>query len=230
LKFVAVSLSLLFLLSPVMALAQSQEYQLIKTDRTESFAFPYSAANRDFDNPVVYNYDSPKGPSWILSIANSLEYAPDDNAKTVIRIEEPAPSEKFIEVAMYGGDAMKYWVAVNIPGTGYSRLYSNDVNGWSTESAISISHSASAGLSVTDGKRIVIDRFDTDGFTVGSVSVYGKDEATSPVNAQAGDIRFDILFGSFEDSPLYFIPAIATGGVGGIIAILLIVKRRKPSD
>lgn len=227
---VAVSLAFLFLLSPAMALAQSQEYQLVKTDRSETFALPYTAANRDLDNPIVYEYDSPKGPSWILTIANNLTYASDDNAKTVIRIHEAAPSEKFIELAMYGGDAMKYWVAVNIPGTGYSRLYSSDTNGWSTESAISISHAASAGLSITDGKRIVIDRFDMDGFTVGSVSVYGKDETTSPVNTHAGEIRFDILFGSFEDSPLYLIPAIATGSVGGIIAILLIVKRRKPSD
>ncbi|HJS82446.1 MAG TPA: hypothetical protein VJ742_06380 [Nitrososphaera sp.] len=227
---VSISLVLALLFSPFIALAQSQEYELIKTDRSETFVFPYSAANRDLDDPLIYNYDSPKGPSWILSIANNLTYAADESAKTIIRIKEPAPSEKFIEIAMYGGDAMKFWIAVNLPGTGYARLYSNDVNGWSTESAISISHAATAGLSITDGKRIIIDRFDMDGFNVGSVSVYGKDETTSPANAHAGDIRFDILFGSFEDSPLYLIPAIATGGIGGIIAILLIVKRRKPSD
>ena len=226
----SISLVLALLFSPIIALAQSQEAELVKTDRTETFVFPYSAANRDLDDPLIYNYDSPKGPSWILSIANSLTYAADENAKTIIRINEPAPSEKFIEIAMYGGDAMKFWIAVNLPGTGYARLYSNDINGWSTENAISVSHAATAGLSITDGKRIIIDRFDMDGFTVGSVSVYGKDETTSPVNAYAGDIRFDILFGSFEDSPLYLIPAIATGGIGGIIAILLIVKKRKPSD
>jgi hypothetical protein len=83
---------------------------------------------------------------------------------------------------------------------------------------------------VTDGKRIILDRFDLDGFTVGSVSVYGKDEAASPINAVSGNITFDILFGNFQDSPLYLVPAIVTAGIGGIIATLLVVKKRKPSD
>ena len=221
-----VPILLIMLLLPMQVFAQSDQYQIIKSERNEVFAFPYSAANRDADSPLVYNYDVPKGPTWIVSLTNNLTYVEDDNSKTIIRIQEPEPSEKFIEIAMYGGEAMKFWIAVNIPGTGYARLYSVNSSGWSTESAIVISHVSTSGLSVTDGKRIILDRFDLDGFTVGSIAVYGKDQATSPINTVGGNITFDILFGNIQDSPLYLVPALVTAGIGGIIATLLVVKKR----
>ena len=221
---------MLMLLLPGLAFAQSQEYQLVKSDNSETFAFPYSAANQDIDSPLTYTYEAPRGPSWIFTISNDLTYMQDNNSKIVIRLQEPAPSEKYIEVAMYGGDAMKFWVAVNMPEAGYARLYSQEVTGWSRDNPISLSHVSTSGLSVTDGKRIILDRFDLDGFTVGSVSVYGKDETTSPANAIQGNITFDILFGSFEESPLYLIPAVVMAGVGGLVISLLLFKKRKPSD
>ena len=225
-----VPILIIVLLLPMQVFAQNDQYEIIKSERNEVFAFPYSAANRDVDFPLVYNYDVPKGPTWIVSLANNLTYVADDNSKTIIRIQEPEPSEKFIEIAMYGGEAMKFCIAVNIPGTGYARLYSKNSSGWSTESAIVISHVSTSGLSVTDGKRIILDRFDLDGFTVGSIAVYGKDEATSPINTVGGNITFEILFGNIQESPLYLVPALVTAGVGGIIATLLVVKKRKPSD
>lgn len=225
---VPIVVAMLFL--PSMAFAQGQQYQTIASDRNEVFTLPFSAANRDGDAPLVYDYNTPKGPTWILSITNNLTYVADDEAKAIIRLQEPAPSEKYIDIAMYGGEAMKFWIAVNIPGTGYAMLYSKDSAGWSTESAITISHVSTGGLSVTDGKRIILDRFNLGGFTVGSIAVYGKDEVTSAENAVGGNISFDIIFGNIEESPLYLVPAIVTAGLGGIIAVLLIVKKRKPSD
>lgn len=226
----SVPLLIAMLFLPSVAFAQNQQYEIIRSERNEMFAFPYSAANRDSESPLVYSYDVPKGPTWIMSLTNNLTYVADDNSKMVVRLQEPAPSEKFIEIAMYGGEAMKFWIAVNIPGTGYAQLYSKDSSGWSTESSIVISHVSTSGLSVTDGKRIILDRFDLDGFTVGSVAVYGKDEAGDPVNAVRGNVTFDIIFGNFEESPLYLVPALVTAGIGGIIATLLVVKKRKPSD
>jgi hypothetical protein len=218
------------LVLPTQVFAQNSQYEIVKSERNEVFAFPHTASNQDIDSPLVYTYDVPKGPTWIITLTNNLTYVADDNSKTIIRIQEPQPSEKFIEIAMYGGEAMKFWIAANIPGTGYARLYSKNSSGWSTESPIVISHVSTSGLSVTDGKRIILDRFDLDGFIVGSVAVYGKDEATSPINAVRGNITFDILFGNFQESPLYLVPALVTAGIGGIIATLLVVKKRKPSD
>src|SRR2546422_726893 len=81
--------SILFI--PVVALAQEQDYQVVKSDKSESFVLPYTASNQDKDSPLVYTFETPKQPSWILSIQNNLSYAPSDDSKTIIRINEPAP-------------------------------------------------------------------------------------------------------------------------------------------
>lgn len=217
------------MLLPAIANAQEPDYHVIKAQRSESFVFSYTASNQDFDNALVYKYDVPKSPSWILSIRNNMSYVAGENAKTVVRIQEPAPSEKYIELVMYGGESRKYWVAVNTPDTGYARMYSQPVNGWSTEEPIQVTHNENSGLIVTDGKRIILDRLDVDGFSVGSIMVYGKDEAGDLANTYAGNISFEILFGSFSESPVFFVPAAVTVGVGALIGALLIFKKRKPS-
>ncbi|GEM_PF-137429 len=220
-----------FSLIPGAAFAQSSdEYLLLKSDGTESFAFPYTAANRDLDNPLVYEYDEPKTPSWILGVRNNLSYVSGEDSKIVIRIQEPAPSEKFIELVMYGGESRRYLVSVNMPEVGYQRLYSNNVNGWSLENPVAVAHGENVGLTVSDGKRTILDRFNLQGFAVGSVSVYGREDATSPAVASGGNITFDILFGAFEDSPIYVVPAAIMAGVGALVVGLLVVKKRKPSD
>jgi hypothetical protein len=207
-----------------------QEYQIVKSDSSESFAFPYTAGNRDIDDPLVYTYDVPKGPSWIMTINNSMSYVARDEAKTIVKIQEPAPSEKYIEIAMYGGESRRYWVAVNTPEVGYARMYDNNENGWLTDGPISVTYGENTGLTVTNGKRIVVDRLNLDGFSVGSIAVYGKDEPVSLANVYAGDITFEILFGSFKESPLYILPAVVMIGVGSLVAGLLVLKKRKPSD
>ncbi len=93
-----------------------------------------------------------------------------------------------------------------------------------------MSHTENAGLSVTNGERTVVDRLDVNGFTAASIAVYGNDGNTTLANAYAGDITFEILYGSFEQSPIYYLPAAVMAGVGGIIIGLLILKKRKPSD
>jgi hypothetical protein len=213
-------------LLPALAYAQ-EDYQVVKAQRSESFVFPFSASNQDFDNPLVYTYDEPKSPSWILSVHNNLSYVGGEHAKTVVRIQEPAPSEKYIELVMYGGESRKYWVAVNTPETGYARMYSKTQDGWFTEEPITVIHNHNSGLTVSDGRRITLDRLDLDGFSVGSIMVYGKDDARDLANAYAGDISFEILFGAFNESPIFLVPAVVTGGVGALIAGLLILKKRK---
>ncbi len=225
LMLVLIVSSMLFL--PSFVLAQSQDYHVIKSDRSESFVLPYTASNRDKDNPLVYTFDEPKQPSWILTIQNNLSYLPGNDSKTIIRIQEPAPSEKYIEIAMFGGNSTRYWVAVNTPDAGYARIYDQN-DGWTTENPVSVTHSENSGLSVSNGKRTVVDGLDLKGFAVGSIAVYGNDDEKMTANASAGDISFQILFGSFEQSPLYLVPAAIMAGVGGLVIGLLIFKKRKP--
>jgi hypothetical protein len=49
-------------------------------------------------------------------------------------------------------------------------------------------------------------------------------------NAYAGNIGFDIAYGSFVQSQLYYVPVALMAGVGALIAGLLIFKKRKPFD
>ncbi len=210
------------------ALAFAQDYDVIKSDRSESFRLPYTASNQDDDSPLVYTFDEPKQPSWILLVLNNMSYVPSSDSKTVIRIQEPAPSEKYIEIVTFGGESKRYWVAVNTPEAGYARMYDNQQNGWTTEGPITVTHGENSGLTVTNGKRIVLDRLNIDGFAVGSIAVYGSDGEMPVANVYAGDIRFEILFGSFSESPFYYLPLGVTLGVGGLIIGLLIFKKRKP--
>ncbi|HXV46919.1 MAG TPA: hypothetical protein VD736_09620 [Nitrososphaera sp.] len=209
------------------AVAVAQNYQVIKTDRSESFVLPYDASNRDDSDPLVYTFDAPKDRSWILSIRNGLSYVPNDESKTVIRLQEAAPSEKYVELMINGGESKRYWVAVNTVESGYARLYDEN-NGWSTDEPISVTFVENSGLTVTNGKRIVVDRLDVEGFVLSSIAVYGNNDDKTAANTYGGDISFEVLFGSFEQSSLYYVPAAVTAGVGAVIVGLLIFKKRKP--
>jgi hypothetical protein len=221
----------MLLLPVLVAFAQSQEedFQVVKTERSESFVLPYTAVNRNEEDPLVYTFDEPKQPNWILSIQNNVSYVPREGSRTIIKIQEPAPSEKFIELGIYGDQSMRYWVGVNTAEAGYARMYDSE-NGWSTQEPISVTHTENSGLIVTNGQRTVVDRLDVDGFAVASIEVYGNDRNSTLANASAGDIAFDVLFGRFDQSPIYFVPIAVGAGIFGLVAGLLVLKRRKPSD
>jgi hypothetical protein len=231
LAIVGVITVLTVLLLPSLSFAQSQEdFQTAKTERSETFVIPYTAANRNEQDPLVYTFDEPLQPDWILSIQNNISYIPREGARTIIKIQEPAPSEKFIELAIYGDQTMRYWVGVSTPEAGYARIYDSE-NGWSRQQPISVTHSENSGLIVTNGQRTVVDRLDLNSFAVSSIEVYGNDDGNSTLaNAYAGDIAFQVFYGSIEDSPLYFVPAAVGLGIGGLVIGILIFKKRKPSD
>lgn len=221
-------LMLLFL--PSLAYAQSQEdFQVAKTERSEIFVLPYAAVNRNEQDPLTYTFDEPLPPNWILSIQNNVSYVPREGARTIIKIQEQAPSEKFIELAIYGDQTRRYWVGVNTAEAGYARIYDSE-NGWSTEQPISITHSLNSGLIASNGQRTVVDRLDLDGFEISSIQIYGNDGNSTLANAYAGDVTFQVLYGNIEESPLYYVPAAVGMGMVGIVISLLILKKRKPSD
>jgi hypothetical protein len=218
------------LLMPVLAFAQApRDFQVVKSERSESFVLPYTAANHNDQDPLVYAFDEPRQPNWIIALQNNLSYVPREGARTIIKIQEPAPSEKYIELAIYGDQSKRFWVAVNTPEAGYARMYDSE-NGWSTEQPISLTHTENGGLTVTNGIRTVVDRLDVNGFAAGSIQVYGNDRNSTLANAYAGDISFQVFYGSIDQSSIYFVPAAVGAGIFGLIAGLLILKKRKPSD
>ena len=231
-------LLIIIIFAPLLSSGQNQQqqlnlpqdkYQIIKTKNSEQFVLPYTVSNDDRKNPMIYTYDESKSENWILTILNNLSYAIRPDAKTIVKLQEPAPSEKFIEIAMFGDVSKKFWVAVNTNETGYMKLYDESgTNGWSQEQPIIIAHGNNQGLTVTNGKRIVIDKLSLDGFILGSIVVYGKDNSDSPLNAYGGDLSFNVIYGNPTESPLYYLPVGMLIGVGGIVIGLVIFKKRKP--
>ena len=206
------------------------EYQVIKTKNSEQFVFPYSSSNSDRKNPFVYAFDTPKVTNWILTIQNNMSYSDMQNAKTIVKLQEPAPSDKFIEIAMFGDASKKFWVAVNTKESGYIRVYEHDNDGWSRDQTIIVVHANNQGLTMTNGQRISIDKLSINDFTIASIAVYGKDDPTSAVNTYRGDISFNVIYGNPINSPLYYLPLAMIVGIGGLVIGLLVFKKRKPSS
>ena len=223
---VAIALTGLILLSSSQAFAQGGAFDIVKSRGNESFSIAFTSANADRKSPFTYTYELPTGNNWILGIDNTLSYAARDSAKTVIIMHDKNSDQKFVELQMFGGPDKKYSVWVGTE-EGRANAYLNEKDGWSTDQPIGVSYAAQNGLTVTDGKRIVIDRLEMGLFDLGSVEVYGKDEPSDPASANAGNINISVIYGNPADTPTYLVPAIVTGGVGAVIGVLLILKKRK---
>lgn len=232
-SFIGAFIFLIFLNTCVSAQNESESieenFDVTKSKSHESFVVPFSASNTDRKNPVIYNYEIPKDVSWILSIENNMTYNNSSESKTIIKLMENQPSEKFIELAMFEQNE-KFWIAVNTNESGYIRVHEQDTDGWSRDEPIMVAHANNQGLTVTNGKRIVIDRLSLDGFSLGSIAIYGKDDTDSPINTLDGYLSFDLTYGNPRDSPLYFLPIIMLVLVGGIVFYLLKIKKRDRDD
>ncbi len=198
--FVFLSLTLSFLFSINISFSQIEIFEI---DNTKTITFPYAASNHDAIHPLTYVFEeqalTENIPNyWILSIDNNLLYSNTADSKTIIKIEEPPPSEKFIELIMFGNQSKGFIVSVNTNDTGYMRLYENNQNGWSTDGPVTVLHAKYQGLSVTNGKRIVIDKLGLNGFNVGSVSIYGKDESSKPSLVHGGNLKVEFMWKSFQ--------------------------------
>ncbi len=204
----------------------SQDLQTTKTNISEIFVLPFNDTNNDRRNPVEYVFDDPKVNNWIISIYNNLSYYNSNDSKTIIKIKEAPPSEKFIELMLFGDQTKRFIVSVNTNETGYMRMYENNQNGWSTDGPVTVSHANVQGLSVTNGKRIVLDKLGLNGFDVGSIDVYGKDESSMPNSTYGGSIQFEVLSGNLSESILYYMPLVMIVGVGGTVIFLLFWKKR----
>lgn len=202
-----------------------ENLNVTKSKSHEGFVVPFSASNTDRKNPVIHTFEIPKDVSWILGIENNMTYNNSSEAKTIIKLMENKPSEKFIELAMFEQNE-KFWVAVNTNESGYIRVHERDTDGWSRDEPIMVGHANNQGLTITNGKRIVIDRLSLDGFSLGSIAIYGKDDIDSPINTLDGYLSFDLLYGNPRDSPLYFLPIVMLVLVGGLIFYLLKIKKR----
>src|SRR5829696_7977151 len=90
----------LMLLMPVLAFAQTQQdFQVVKSERSESFVLPYTAANRNDQDPLVYAFDEPRQPTWVIALQNNMSHGPREGGRTIQKRQERTRREKYREEA-----------------------------------------------------------------------------------------------------------------------------------
>ena len=177
------------------------------------------------DAPIV-ELEQTHAISWQVTIDNNLLYGnPDGNA--VLRLYDENITEKFIEVGMGSPPAKKFWVAVQIPDDeGYIVVHSDLERGWHPETKTIVSYTDRAGMTVNNGARIVVSNLDIENFAVNSYSVFGMESSTDPPAINSGSMIVEFLSGDPAENIFAFFPFYITAGVGVLVGILYLSKKR----
>jgi hypothetical protein len=120
----------------------------------------------------------------------------------------------------------KYWIAAQVPETGYVMLYTNYENGWVQGKPTKITYSEQNGLTVDNGLRNVLSNLDLSPFTIKSYSVHGMEGSTDPPAVTSGVYYVKILSADYGENPLSIFPFVVTSIIGIIVVVLIISKRR----
>jgi hypothetical protein len=163
--------------------------------------------------------------SWQVTITNNLVYAnPDGNA--VLRIYDKDNPEKLVEIGMGSQPNEKFWVAVQTPKEGYVVVHSDLERGWSPASKTIVSYTERAGLTVNNGARIVVSNLDIGVFAINSYSVHGMESSTDPPAVNSGNMIVEIMSGDPAKNPFAFFPFYVAAGVGILVGVLYLTKKR----
>jgi hypothetical protein len=191
----------------------------------ESVNIPYEKFNVINRNSHSGLFENTHQTNWQLNIKNQIVYAnPQGNA--VIQLYDGEDKTKFVEIGMGGPPDMKFWVAVQNPDVGYAVLKDIPLDGWKYDEEIIVVYADDNGLTINNGKRIVVSNLSLDYYKIKDFSVYGMESSTDPPAAASGDVILNIVSGNPAANPLFYLPYILAGGVGVIILILLKTKKR----
>ena len=216
-------LFLVFSIGLVPAFAQSQQNPSLVLQNIEIPASDFNVVNRD---AIIEDLEKPHIVSWQITIRNDLLYA-NPNGNAVIRFYDEIVPEKFFEIGMGSPPDEKFWVAVNIPDDpGYVVVHSKPERGWVKESTQVLAYTERAGMTVNNGERIVVTNLDIEKFQIGSYSVFGKEASTDPPAVNSGTLQIEILSGDPAENQIHLFPFFVAGGIGVIVAILLVTKKR----
>jgi len=186
---------------------------------------PYSEFNKVKSNTVIVDFENVHAGSWQAELHNDLLYGnPDGDA--VIRIYDLDIPEKFFEIGMGSHPRYSYWIAADVPETGYVLLYSAYENGWAPGNPTKITYSEQNGLFVDYGLRTVLSNLDISPFTIKSYSVHGMKGSTDPPAVTDGVFTVKIISADYGENPLSIFPFVVTGIIGAGVIILIFSKKR----
>ena len=186
---------------------------------------PYFEFNKISSDAVIKEFENIHASSWQMELHNDLLYGnPDGDA--AIRIYDSDITGKFFEIGMGSHPRYSYWIAAEVPETGYVLLYSAYENGWIPGKPTKITYSEQSGLTVDNGLRTVLSNLDISPFTVKSYSVHGMKGSTDPPATTDGVFTVKIISADYGDNPLSLFPFVVTGIIGAGVIILIISKKR----
>lgn len=217
------AIMLVFSIGFVPAFAQSQQNPSLVLQTIEIPAHDFNTVGRD---SIIVDLEKPHTISWQVTIRNDLLYA-NPNGNAVVRFYDENIPEKFVEIGMGSPPEEKFWIAVQIPDDpGYVVVHSKPERGWVQTSTQILAYTERAGLTVNNGERIVISNLDIGTFQIGSYSVFGKEGSTDPPAVNSGNLQLEIMSGDPAANQLHLYPFFLAGGIGVIVAILLVTKKR----
>ena len=186
---------------------------------------PYFEFNKISSDAVIKEFENIHASSWQMELHNDLLYGnPDGDA--AIRIYDSDITGKFFEIGMGSHPRYSYWIAAEVPETGYVLLYSAYENGWIPGKPTKITYSEQSGLTVDNGLRTVLSNLDISPFTVKSYSVHGMKGSTDPPATTDGVFTVKIISADYGDNPLSLFPFVVTGIIGAGVIILIFSKKR----
>jgi len=218
-----IALSIVCSILMIPAYAQTQQNPSMFLETIEISPSDFNTIARD---SVIVNLEKPHTISWQVTIRNDLIYN-NPNGNAVIRFYEFVNPEKFVEIGMGSKPDEKFWIAVQIPDDiGYAVVHSKLERGWVPESTPILAYTERAGLTVNNGERIVISNLDIETFKIGSYSVFGMESSSDPLAINSGNFQMEIMSGDPAQNQLHLFPFFLAGGLGVIVAVLLITKKR----
>ena len=223
-KFVQTSivLSLILLIQILPAYAQIPSNPSL---RMESVDIPYEKFNVVSSNANSGSFENVHTKNWQLNIENQILYA-NPQGDAAIRLYDGEDRTKFIEIGMGSPPDMKFWVAIQNPEVGYTVLNNQPLYGWNHDDEIVVVYADDLGLTINNGKRIVVSNLSLDYYKIKDFSVYGMESSTDAPAANSGNLILNIVSGNPAANPLFYLPYILVVIVGVIIAILLKTKKR----
>lgn len=192
----------------------------------QNIEIPFYEFNKVARDAVIIELEKPHIVSWQILVENNIDYAnPDGNA--IVRFYDINIPDKFIEIGMGSQPDETFWIAVQIPDdTGYVVVHSKTERGWIPGSPPTLAYTERSGLTVNNGERIVVSNLDIGRFQIGSYSVHGMESSTDPPAANSGNVKLELISGDPSENPIVFVPFYVVGGVGIVVAILLVTKKR----
>ena len=191
----------------------------------ETVEIPSEQFNIVLRDTLIIQLDKIHAVSWQVTIDNNLLYA-NPLGTAVIRLYDQESDEQFIEIGMGPPSDNKFWVAVQTTKEGYIVVHRDLDRGWYPQAKIIVSYTERAGLTVNNGARIVVTNLDIDKFGIDSYSIHGMEGSTDPPAVSAGEMIVEFLSGDPAKNIFAFFPFYVAAGVGIMVGILYVTKKR----